>query len=187
MATASGVLGALNTAGSAAYNDTRQATAITRQSDFQAKLAEMDAQDALSRGRTAAGQVGQAGAAAIGGDRAKAAASGIDPNAGSAVDVQGDQANFSALDQQTIENNARREAWGYRTDATLSGLAAQQQAASLRQKAFSTLLTGGENAYGIYREGRVADYGWRRGGAASPSASKYGPSWGPKGFTVPGK
>jgi hypothetical protein len=54
------------------------------------------------------------------------------------------------LDALTIRNNAAREAWGYRVQATnyrqsasLTKMAAKNQASSIRNQGWTTLLTSG--------------------------------------------
>ena len=53
----------------------------------------------------------------IGTQRATLAANGVDLQFGSPLDILGDTAMFGAIDEQRIQANAAREAWGYRTEA----------------------------------------------------------------------
>lgn len=133
-----------------------------RLAEWNAKLAERQAADAIARGQTAAQRQGMATRQAIGAQRAALAANGVEVNDGSAVDVQSDTAALGALDALTIRNNAAREAWGYQAQASnyrqqgiLTGLESQNQAAALKNASYSTLLTGAANVYGMSRAKKV--------------------------------
>lgn len=147
------ILSTVQTASSFASSQS-QAAGITRASSFNASVAERQAQDATARGEFDAGQIATAGRQRIGAQRVAAAGSGVDVGTGSALDLQGDEAHFSALDRQTRLNNAAAEAWGYRTQSALDQQAAAQQASALKQQAFSTLLTGAGRTYGIIKANR---------------------------------
>lgn len=82
-----------------------------------AKLAEQRADRALAAGRIETQAVGLKAAANLGAIKAEQAASGIDVNTGSAVDVQ---ASARMLGKQAAEQtmiNAQERAWGYRVQA----------------------------------------------------------------------
>lgn len=129
----------------------QQARALTSQAGFDSTLAGLQAKDAVARGELAANQRGVQTRRTIGAQRAASAASGIDANSGSAVDLQGQEASFGALDETMIRNNAAREAWGYTTQANLNSVAAQNEAASLKAQSYGTLLTGAVKSYGLYQ------------------------------------
>lgn len=149
MGATAGILGAANTIGTAAA-ERGQASAITARADFQSSMASIMAADAVRRGDEQAGAREVAGQRAVGSARAAQAAGGIDPNSGSALDVQSDESKMSALDQAVIKNNAAREAWGYQTQAAFGKLGAQNEAAALRAQSVSTILTGAVKTYGLY-------------------------------------
>ena len=86
--------------------------------DQNAGFAEQQAADAIARGDTEAQRHMAAIRGLIGSQRAGFGAQGIDINSGSALDVQANDAAMGALDELTIRNNAAREAWGYRVQAT---------------------------------------------------------------------
>lgn len=77
-------------------------------------LAGWQAEDAIDRGETAAVQVQQRGAQVKGTQRASMAANGVDTGYGSALQVITDTDYLTAIDATTVQNNAAREAWGYR-------------------------------------------------------------------------
>lgn len=133
--------------------------------DRNAKLAEMQAADAIQRGESSANIRALEGRQEMGATRASLAAQGLDLGFGSAVDVQVDEAKLSALDVATIRNNAAREAWGYTVQAqdyTQAGkfarTAAQNEATALRGASVSTLLTGAGKTYGLFRAARGGTY-----------------------------
>jgi hypothetical protein len=72
--------------------------------------------------------------------------SGVELSGGSSLDVLVGTAGIGAQDALTIQNNAAREAWGYRTQA---GYARQQAKFAMSQGLFgaaSTILTGSMQA-----------------------------------------
>lgn len=79
-----------------------------------AQLAEWQAQDAEARGEANAKIARRKTEQVIGEQRVRLAAQGVDVNRGSALDVQADAAYLGELDALTIQNNAAKEAWGYR-------------------------------------------------------------------------
>lgn len=115
---------------------------------FNSKLAGIQADQALERGDRQASQLLAQGRKIQGSQRAAAAANGVDVNSGSAADLQGEAQDAVMMDYNMAKNNAWREAWGYKVQATdlkgqgnLASLAAQNQANN-------TMLTGGLQAVG---------------------------------------
>lgn len=86
--------------------------------NYNAQVAEMQAADAIERGRESEGRHRTSVRGLVGTQRAALAASGVDVNDGSALDIQADTAAMGEMDALTIRLNAAREAWGYRTQAT---------------------------------------------------------------------
>lgn len=128
-------------------------------SDMNATLADLQASDALARGNEAANRQRTATGQLVSSQRASLAGSGVDITSGSAVDVQTEAKYFGALDELTIRNNAKREAWGFgvqaandRAQGVLARAAGRNTARSLNAAATGTLLTGGAQLYGQYRE-----------------------------------
>jgi hypothetical protein len=142
------------------------ASATRAQGDFEssqartnARLASIQAEDAVNRGEVTASEKARADAALAGSQRASLASQGVSLTSGSATDVQKSTQQMSELDQMTIRNNAAREAMGYQTQATnAQGRAAMAELAA-RNQARNTILTGGMNAlafttkgYGLWRD-----------------------------------
>lgn len=112
-------------------------------------IADQNAQYALEQGQQQNAAKQQQTAQTISDQRAITAASGIDPNRGSSVRVQGDTAALGALDSATILNNAARTAWGYNTqgvdfgaEASLLSSQSSSAAASGDLGAFSSIIGG---------------------------------------------
>ncbi len=126
-------------AGVSAYGLYQQGQAATEAGNAQARsstysaavaannaaIAEQNAQHAERAGLAQAQAVSLKGAATSGRIRAAQAASGIDVNTGSAVDVQESQAEKNTLDTETVMSNAELQAYGYRTQGV--GYKSQEQ------------------------------------------------------------
>ncbi|MDD2709804.1 MAG: hypothetical protein PHV34_17615 [Verrucomicrobiae bacterium] len=123
-----------------------------------AQQSELLAQDAIARGKIDAEAQRKETALKIGAFQASRGGSGLLVNSGSNLDVREDMAGFGELDALTIENNADREAWQLRNQATDYTLQANLARMSKRSSALavgSSILTGtskfGTDLYG-YRD-----------------------------------
>lgn len=114
--------------------------------DYNAKVADLQAKDAIDRGQEEENRYRQQVRGLIGTERVAAAASNVDAGYGSALDVQVETARMGELDALTIRNNAAREAWGYNVQAT-----------DLRERANITR-RGGQNAAIAGRERAKTSY-----------------------------
>lgn len=135
--------------GITAYGQYQSGVANERLMKQNARIADWQADDALDRGRQAEGRHRIDVRRTIGAQRARLAASGVEINDGSALDVQADTARLGELDALTIRNNAAREAWGYRVQAT--DLRARGEIAKMEgtYAAVGTLLSTGGKAAGM--------------------------------------
>lgn len=88
-----------------------------QQANFNAAIAEEQAEDAVARGKQEEDRYRAGVRANVGTARTAFAAQGVDVGSGSAADVQGDIAYLGELDALQLRNNAAREAWGYRVEA----------------------------------------------------------------------
>lgn len=109
------------------------------------RIANLQAEDAIFRGNEDAKAHKQKVKQLIGSQRAAAGAQGIDVNTGSALDVQTDAAGQGEIDALTIRNNAFREAWGYRVQASDYQTQAEFAKLSAANKSKNTILTSGMN------------------------------------------
>ncbi|KPU94698.1 hypothetical protein APR50_10470 [Variovorax paradoxus] len=81
------------------------------------QLSAWQAEDAIERGDMAASEALRRGAQVKGSQRAALAANGVDLGYGSALQVITDTDYLSAVDAAQLQQNAAREAWGYRMQA----------------------------------------------------------------------
>jgi hypothetical protein len=112
-------------AGISAIGTVEQGQATANASAYQAQvaqnnaiIAEQNATYASNAGLTQAAATSMKGAAAGGKVKAAQAASGIDVNTGSAVNVQASERETNVLNSETVLNNAELQAYGYRAAAT---------------------------------------------------------------------
>ena len=150
-----GATAAVATIGSSVLGAYAQEKAGRAQQDvanWNADVAEQQAQDAIARGDVAAKRQQQVIKQTIGAQRAALAAQGLDLKDGSALDVQMNTAGLGALDVVTIKNNAAREAWGYRVNADNYRMQGEVARKTADANAFGTLLGGGASL--------VKQFGW---------------------------
>ena len=125
-----------------------------KMAEFNAKLADMKAADALSRGEIDAADSGLRVRRTLGAQRAILAAQGIEVTSGSAANLQADTAAAGDAEQRTIRSNAFREAWGYKMaalDDRIGGQIAQREGQSA---AVGTILSSGARAADQYSSSR---------------------------------
>lgn len=134
--------------------------------DFNAKIADMQAQDAIERGAETESRYRTQVRGAIGTQRAGLAAQGVKVGFGSAVDVQADAAYLGELDALSIRNNAAREAWGYKMQAT-----DLRKRAEIARKEGVYLEAAGKQTQSAYN---LASYGTLVGGATTMLQTRYG-------------
>lgn len=109
-------------AGVSAYGSYQQVQSANRAADYNAKVADYEAQDAEARGRIDAKAKRLEVARMISSQRAGYSGSGVVVDDGSALAVTQDTAHFGELDALAIKQNAARGAWGYKNQANLSRL-----------------------------------------------------------------
>lgn len=103
-----------------------------------ALTADYAAGDAEARGAQAEGKVRLEGGQKAAHQSSQLAASGVDVQSGSAVDVVADTGMFTELDAAIARSNGRREAWGYREQ----GKQFRRQASLQRSSADAALIAG---------------------------------------------
>lgn len=118
--------------------------------DLNARMADMQAKDALERGNFAERNARMATRQQRGAQVASMAARGLDISEGSALNILTDTDYFGEQDALIIRDNAAKEAWGYRQqgrnyrgEAEL--LDNRSDAISPFRSSASTLLTGAGN------------------------------------------
>jgi hypothetical protein len=93
-------------------------------------IANQNAQLAQATGEQKAAQQGQAARAQVGAIKAAFGASGVDPNSGSALNVQSSAAQLGELSALQIKSNAAQQAYGY--EAQGQGYGEEQQLSELQ-------------------------------------------------------
>lgn len=97
-----------------------QAGAARYNADLEKQNATVSRENAAIAGQAGSEQGYQVGAktrATVGNIKANQAASGVDVNSGSALDVRSSAAELGELDALTVRSNATREAYGYAQQA----------------------------------------------------------------------
>lgn len=132
----------------ASQADSLKADSIYKQGQLQQNemLANFQADEALRAGGVAAGNVEKKTRQIRGAQRVAAAANSVDINSGSAATLQAETAMMGAMDIVTVQNNAWREAWGLKNQATQYGQQAGMVGRSGAIQSQNSLLTGGLNA-----------------------------------------
>lgn len=141
-------------AGTSAYGQLKAGSEAKKAADYNAKVAEAQAADALARGRDEESRFRSELKGLIGSQRAGFAAQNIDVSTGSAVDVQADTAYLGELDALTIRSNAAREAWGYRVQAANQRQAGADASRASKFGAASTILGTGGSLLSTYTGSR---------------------------------
>lgn len=116
-----------------------------------AKVADLQAKDAIRRGEVAAERQRQIGRRTIGAQRAGFAGQGVMVDQDTAAQVVSDTERAVQQDVQTIRVNAALEAWGYQVNATDSRAKATIAKREGSDRAAETLLTSSAHAADTYR------------------------------------
>jgi hypothetical protein len=131
-----------------------------------ARLAQMQAADAIARGEVAEQRHRVNVKRLAGSQRASLAAQGIAIDSGSALEIQEDTARMGEMDALTIRMNAAREAWGHKVQATDYINRGRIAKADANNRATATLLSGATNIYASRFGFKDVDYNDKyRGGA----------------------
>lgn len=138
-----------------------QAQGQTQNANFQSGMMKQNAtfknqtaDETIIAGNTSADWQRVRTGQAIGTQRSVQAANGIDVNSGSAAQLQDDTAMIGELDALTIQNNAAREAYGYRVQAKQDVLNAGQTVQNGKTAAMGSILGGLGSAFGSFAGSR---------------------------------
>ena len=161
MATALAVAGIAATvisAGVTAYGQEQAGQAAQNQSNYQAAIArnnviaaQQAADQVRQQGDQQSAQAALKGRQLISAQRATFAGNGVDANSGSAVNIQGDTAANTKLDELTVTNNAERQAIGF-----------ENQGANFNAQAGADMIAGNNAVGGQYRVPSESVAHWRR-------------------------
>src|SRR5690606_10607793 len=130
------------------YAEGRHKEAVLRQN---AKLAELQALDAIERGQAEETNYRKQIKQMIGSQRTSYAAQGVAIDSGTPLEIQAQTAAIGEEDALTIRNNAAREAWGYRVQASNMRAQAKQVKRGTNMNAAGSLLTLGSKSYSLYK------------------------------------
>lgn len=134
--------------------------------EYNAKVAELQAEDASQRGDIQASRYKEQIRAVVGRQRTAYGAQGVDVASGTPLAVQADTTAIGEMDALQLKSNAAREAWGYKVEAYDSKLRAYYA------RREGVMLAGAANtnawAAGLSGAGGVL------GGAANLYALRYG-------------
>lgn len=143
------------------------------------KVATKNSEIAAQAGEAQMGIVGQKGKAQFGDIRASQGASGIDPNSGSAMDVQRSASALAHIDAMTVRANAIREAYGYDTQSAsfkaqvgLDKMAAKKDIEAGKYQAAQSILGGVSGAAGTYYNWKINSGGSLDSGYKVENTSK---------------
>jgi hypothetical protein len=127
-----------------------QSAMLTQNAGFKQQTAD----ETINAGNTSADWQRVRTGQAVGTQRTAQAANGIDVNSGSAAQLQDDTAMLGELDALTIQNNAAREAYGYRVQARQDLLNANQSVKNGNTAATGSILGGLGSAFGSFAGAR---------------------------------
>lgn len=145
-----GLAGSMMQAQGQKENGAFQSGMLKQNAAFKAQTAE----ETINAGNTSADWQRVRTGQAVGTQRSVQAANGIDVNSGSAAQLQDDTAMLGELDALTIQNNAAREAYGYRVQAKQDLLNANQSVKNGNTGAMGSILGGIGGAFGSFAGSR---------------------------------
>lgn len=125
-----------------------QAEYSSRMADLNAQIADFQAEDAIQRGNREANSVRRQASEALGEQKVNLAAQGIDIGVGSAAQTQQDTLLLGEHDAMTVQNNATREAFGFKVQAADYRAKGKFALLAGENESRNSLLTGGLNAGG---------------------------------------
>lgn len=117
---ASSIGGALTSTVGGFYSASTQKRSLqseARIAEINANIAEMGAESALLQGQSEIGKLTMQAGQLKGRQRTALAANGVDLGTGNAAEIQASTELMKEIDKETIQTNAARSAWGYRTQA----------------------------------------------------------------------
>jgi hypothetical protein len=119
--------------------------------NYNAKMADMQAQDTLQRGADAGAERKQQARKMISTQTERMSGMGVSVNTGTPLGLLTETAGLGELDALTVQNNARREAWGLKSGAKLDLYQGKMAARGGALNAAGTLLGGASSAYYGYK------------------------------------
>ena len=133
-----------------AYSSYQSGQSEKQAADYNAKMMEQSAQDTIQRGADSAAEHRQKVKKMISSQVVGYAASGVDPNTGTPLDVGVETAGMGELDALRIVNNAQREAWGLNTQASLVRYRGKMAGRAGTMNAVGSILGGASEGVGMF-------------------------------------
>lgn len=144
-----------------AYSAVQAGDAQKASYDYNAKIQQAQADIAKQQADAQAQTDAQNARRHQGEIAASFAAAGVDPNAGTPLEVASDQAASDELTRQTTLYKGKIAAWGNQAQAGIDVFEGDQAAAAGESRAFSTILSGGAKAAGgIYNLSNNKSVSW---------------------------
>lgn len=138
----------------------QETRAKEKEAQDNARLAQRAAVDSLQRGDREAGQARIGTSRLIAEQKVAYANSGVDPTVGTPAQAGAATRVMGEMDAQTLQNNAVREAWGFRTYGIKYQTQAQLEATHGTNRAMGTVLGGaGRFAGSVTDEGSAPSFG----------------------------
>lgn len=118
------------------------------QSKLNAKMQEIQAEDAIQRGNEAVQDYQKQYRQIVGSQKAAYGASGVALDSDVVQDVEDSTRDMAMTDMMRIRNNAYKEAFGYKQQSRMTALKGEASFHESRMRSRSTLLAGGISAIG---------------------------------------
>lgn len=147
-ATAMAVSGGIN-----AYGQYQQGKFMEEQADYNAQVAEQNAEAAEVAGGDRAADIRERGRAIRSRQRSVGAATGLEVGSGTSLDLLMDTAMGSELDAQTAIYNSQQDAYGLRLNAGQLRRQGKMDSTASKYRAGGTLLSSAAQGYGLYSQG----------------------------------
>lgn len=144
-------------AGISAYGQYSAGESQKEAADYNAKMQDRAAQDALQRGSIEAAQVKDRTRKLIATQIANSGASGFDSSTGTPLDLSVEAKGYGELDALTTINNAQRVASGQKAQAELDRFQGSAASRAGMIGAAGTLISGSSSAYYGYKKGQLAN------------------------------
>lgn len=143
---------ALTSAAVSGYSQYQSGQSQKAAAKYNANMAEVQEQDTLQRGADAGAERRQQARRLAATQKDRMSGMGVSTASGTPLSLLTETAGLGELDALTIQNNARREAWGIKSGAKLDLYQGKMAARGGALSAGGTLLGGASSAYYGYKK-----------------------------------
>lgn len=137
--------------------------------EYNARVLDAQASDAIARGEEAVGQVQQEARQLTGAQRTAIAGQNITLDSETAQAIQADTAATAKRNVRTVRSNALREAWGFKSQAKGARMAGKYAYQGAMLNAAGSLLTGAAQTTAMAQDYRYRGAG---NGSSAPTTGK---------------